>query len=53
MAITVQGKTVAIDSSSLATIDIGETFITGPEKDVAAIWATVPGSSPLESKSGF
>jgi len=48
-AVTVQGKSVSISTgnAALSAIDTGTTAIGGPSKDVAAIWAAVPGSSPV------
>jgi len=48
-AVTVQGKSVQIASGqdALAAIDTGTTLIGGPTADVKAIWAAVPGSTPL------
>lgn len=36
-----------------AAIDTGTSLIAGPTEDVAAIWATVPGSGPSPSSQGF
>ncbi|KAG2066683.1 acid protease [Suillus decipiens] len=47
-SITVQGKTIAIDSpSGLAAIDTGTTLIGAPSPIAASIWAQVPGSTEL------
>ncbi|KAG6899151.1 hypothetical protein C0993_000224 [Termitomyces sp. T159_Od127] len=54
-AVTVQGKEVSIatGASALAAIDTGTTLIGGPSDDVAAIWASVPGSQLIPSMPGF
>jgi cathepsin D len=54
-SVTVNGKSVAITTgdSAISAIDTGTTLIGGPSKDVAAIYAAIPGSSPVDSQSGF
>ncbi|KAF8884736.1 aspartic peptidase domain-containing protein, partial [Gymnopilus junonius] len=55
-AVTVNGQSIQIDTSSASTlsaIDTGTTLIVGPPTDVAAIWAAVPNSSPSRISSGF
>jgi len=52
---TVGGTAVKITSgdSALSAIDTGTTLLGGPSADVAAIWATVPGSAPSQVNQGF
>ncbi|KAI0759859.1 acid protease [Trametes elegans] len=52
---TVQGKSVTIPSgdAALSAIDTGTTLVGGPSDAVAAIYAAVPGSSPVPSMQGF
>ncbi|KAJ7853603.1 aspartyl protease [Mycena leptocephala] len=53
-AITVQGKVISVTSSTKqAVLDTGTTAIAGPPADVQAIWAAVPGSSPVTNPNGF
>ncbi|KAI0688179.1 aspartic peptidase domain-containing protein [Cytidiella melzeri] len=54
-AVTVNGKNITLGSTaeSLAAIDTGTTLIGGPSDAVAAVWAAVPGSQPVESMQGF
>ncbi|KAJ7182841.1 aspartyl protease [Mycena crocata] len=53
-AVTVQGKSVTVSTgdSALSAIDTGTTAIGGPTEDVRAIWAAVPGASPVEGQGG-
>ncbi|KAF9219784.1 acid protease [Gyrodon lividus] len=45
-ALTVQGTSISLASSSLAAIDTGTTNIAGPLDAVEAIYAQIPGSQP-------
>jgi cathepsin D len=47
-ALSVQGKTVSVGSSTLAAIDTGTTLIAAPTTVTASIWAQVPGSMALQ-----
>jgi cathepsin D len=51
-AVTVQGKTIAVDPlSGLASIDTSTTLIGAPTPIAASIWAQVPGSTELTGNS--
>ncbi|KAK7002213.1 acid protease [Favolaschia claudopus] len=53
-AFSMQGQKISIaDSTKYAVFDTGTTAIAGPPDAVKAIWAAVPGSSPLDSTSGL
>lgn len=55
-AVTVQGKPVTVTTgvNALSVIDTGTTLIGGPSRDVATIWAAIPGSVALSgSNAGF
>jgi cathepsin D len=47
-SITSQGSAITISSgsSALAAIDTGTTLVGGPEAEIAAIYANIPGSAP-------
>ncbi|KAJ7265169.1 aspartic peptidase domain-containing protein [Mycena rebaudengoi] len=52
-AITVQGVSVSVNSSTaLAAFDTASNAIFGPETDVQAIWAAVPGASVNPKQAG-
>ncbi|PPQ78252.1 hypothetical protein CVT25_011711 [Psilocybe cyanescens] len=54
-AASVNGKSVTISAdTAISAIDTGTTLIGGPRKDVAAIWAAVPGATSAGSDNpGF
>ncbi|KAL1945921.1 hypothetical protein VTO73DRAFT_1923 [Trametes versicolor] len=52
---TVQGKSVTIPSgdAALSAIDTGTTLVGGPTDAVNAIYAAIPGATPVPSMAGF
>jgi len=46
-ALTVQGTSISLSGSGMAAIDTGTTNIGGPLSEIEAIYAQVPGSSPM------